>query len=489
MSAWIGAVLLVAGFFSLIQLLGLIKKGGNVVSVALDSLEVIGSPKLSDEEKESKLQSSSKKLFGLFFVLACGGAIAFLIPIGFLWLVDKTGLLSLSAVLDTTVSLPFIIVSTIAFCLVIYLKPRKPSNSNSQVNNYSKIDQTLHQIAFKTYNAQVGLADIEDRVFAKQLAHCQTHRPVFITALPRAGTTLLLECFASVPEFATHSYRDMPFVVTPCLWNSYSKIFQRSVESQERAHGDGMKISPDSPEALEEVLWKTFWPRHYKEDRIIPWDNDRNIGFDAFFRSHLCKIKLLRHPKALGSTRYVSKNNANIARTGVLNSLFPDSHTIIPFRDPLSHATSLQQQHINFLEIHNTDSFASEYMEAIGHYDFGKNLRPIDFDGWFDRRQSESTESITFWLEYWIASYRHLIQAKHDFLNFLNYDVLCSNPEKSLEAIATLVDVNDPKVLTSMASRIGSPRPKQIDRSALPKALLAEVNSVYDCLQELSFNR
>ncbi len=32
--------------------------------------------------------------------------------------------------------------------------------------------------------------------------------------------------------------------------------------------------------------------------------------------------------------------------------------------------------------MHARDPFARRYMEAIGHYDFGANLRPIDFDGW-----------------------------------------------------------------------------------------------------------
>ena len=94
---------------------------------------------------------------------------------------------------------------------------------------------------------------------SKELASYSNERPVFITALPRAGTPLLLECFASVPEFASHCYRDMPFVPIPCLWNRFSSNFQQAMESQERAHGDGMQIIPDSPEALEEVSWKIFF--------------------------------------------------------------------------------------------------------------------------------------------------------------------------------------------------------------------------------------
>jgi hypothetical protein len=137
---------------------------------------------------------------------------------------------------------------------------------------------------------------------------------------------------------------------------------------------------------LEEVIWLTFWKNHYKTDRIIPWEFEQNKAFDDYFRSHMSKIIFLRRPKLAGFARYISKNNANIARTSVLRRLFPDSEIVVSFRNPLHHAKSLLQQHLNFLSIHETDAFAAEYMKSIGHYDFGKNLCPIDFDGWFNRR-------------------------------------------------------------------------------------------------------
>ena len=179
------------------------------------------------------------------------------------------------------------------FCI---LKPNQKSDT-VQTSSYSPLDRTLHQVAFNTYHAQVSLADFEDRLFSKQLVNCKNERPVFITALPRAGTTLLLECCASSPEFAAHCYRDLPFVMIPCLWNRFSQIFQRQVKSTERAHGDGMQINPDSHEALEEVVWKTFWQRHYHRDRLIPWEYEENENFKQFFDAHLRKIIWLRRQK------------------------------------------------------------------------------------------------------------------------------------------------------------------------------------------------
>ena len=487
MSQWVGAIILVAGFVILIQLLSVIKKSRNVVRIALHSLKIIGSSRLSDEQKESKLQKNSKRLFGLFFVLAFSSAIALFIPLGILWLGDYLGLISLSAVLATTISPVFIFASTILMVALIFLKSRNNRNSKAtKTGSYSPVDQTLHQIAFNTYNAQVSLANLEDRLCDRQLAHCKNEKPVFITALPRAGTTLLLECCANSPEFAAHCYRDMPFVMIPYLWNRFSQTFQRQIRSTERAHGDGIQISPDSYEALEEIVWKTFWQRHYHRDRLIPWDYEENVEFKQFFDSHLRKIILLRRQNSKGMTRYVSKNNANIARIKILRQLYPNATIIIPFRDPLHHASSLLQQHLNFLQIHQEDRFASKYMEAIGHYDFGQNLRPIDFDGWYDQRSSRDPKSLAFWLEYWLASYKHLLQSDAKEINFFDYDKLCQNPQHELRSLVEVLESSNPEALISASSQIRQPRLRKINSGDLPSPLIQEVNSIYAELTHIS---
>lgn len=355
------------------------------------------------------------------------------------------------------------------------------------MTRYSVLDRVLHRLAFKTYAAQISFADIEDKVYAKQLALCKIDRPVFITALPRAGTTLLLECCASLQEFASHCYRDMPFVLIPCLWNRFSATFRQTDESLERAHGDGILINFDSPEALEEVLWKTFWRRHYRNDRIITWQGEDNIEFEEFFRNHMRKIIFLRRGKDEPAARYVSKNNLNIARTAMLHRLFPDTVIIVPFRQPLQHATSLLKQHRNFLRIHKEDSFASEYMRAIGHYDFGENLCPIDFAGWFDERKSKYSDSLAFWLEYWIASYKYLLTENAGFLHFLSYEEFCDNPEHGLQLFADVIESRNPDALLSQASGIRRVKLWEVDITTIPTSLIQEADHIYARLRELSF--
>jgi len=488
MIRWIGAAFLVVGLVVLARMFGLVQKSGDVVTASRRSLGVIRSPSLSDEEKEAALKSDAGQLFRLFFILAFGGAGAVLLPVGVLWLCDQLGLLSLASVYDTVLSPAFLIVS----CLVAIPALFMGSNRVPETTSYSSMDRALHYLAFKTGAAQVSVADIEDKLFAGQLAPFRADRPVFITALPRAGTTLLLECCAGMREFAAHCYRDMPFVLIPCLWSRFSAAFQQNVETRERAHGDGMIIGLDSPEALEEVLWKAFWRRQYRSDRIIPWKDgevDEFNEFNEFFRSHMRKIILLRRGNLPGAgVRYLSKNNLNIARPEMLHRLFPDSVIVVPFRHPLHHATSMLEQHRNFSRIHEEDPFASDYMRAIGHFDFGKNLRPIDFDGWFDGRESRDFDSLAFWLEYWVVGYRCLLTEHADILHLISYEDLCADPGRGLQVVADVIGSRDPDELLSAAAGIRSPRPRDVDTRAVPESLLREADRVYASLKAAALN-
>ena len=140
----------------------------------------------------------------------------------------------------------------------------------TEADRYSWSDRVLHKLAFSGIGLQKALADIEDSMFAARFADVSVEAPVFVTSLPRAGTTLLLDVLNTLPNVATHTYRHMPFVLCPILWNQISSGLRKEAVSMERAHGDGVMVSVDSPEAFEEVLWKAFWPAKYNTDRITP---------------------------------------------------------------------------------------------------------------------------------------------------------------------------------------------------------------------------
>lgn len=468
----------------LLKMFGLIDRSKEVISVTRHSINIVGNADLTDEEKEKALQGDAKQLFGLSFIILLGGAAAVFLPIALLWIAEFKGVLILSEVWQVAMSPIFLLSSTvISFPVLFILSRRAPAKTS-----YSFLDRVLHRIAFSTNMAQIGISDMEDQMFASQIKTANCDRPVFITALPRAGTTLLLESLAQLNEFASHCYRDMPFVLTPCLWNRFSSMFRQSGETKERAHGDGMLVNIDSPEALEEVVWKAFWKKQYQKDRILPWPELKDEEFVEFFQNHLKKIIILRRPKTIASTRYISKNNLNIARIPLIKRIFPQAVLVIPFRDPLHHASSLLEQHRNFLHIHAEDRFASNYMRAIGHFDFGVHLRPIDFDEWLDQSRFQDPQGLTFWLEYWVACYRHLLDQADDNVHFFNYQRLCENPEDGLTVLSELTQVRDMPSLLKIASTIRPARKRNIDVSSVPLKLLKTTEVIFEELKNVSRN-
>ena len=355
----------------------------------------------------------------------------------------------------------------------------------SAVNSYSASDRLLHNSAFKSWSLMTSLSGIESRIYKKSLCRIEITKPVFVTALPRAGTTLLLELCVETREFASHTYRDMPFLLTPLFWDRFSGMFKRSDVAKERAHGDGMMISVDSPEAFEEIIWKGYWPSRYLRDRIVPCTEPDFPEFEDFFRDHMCKIIMLRGRDASRQHRYISKNNLNIARIGYIKKVFPDSIIVVPFRAPLQHASSMLRQHRNFTKIHEQDPFSSKYMQDIGHFDFGENLRPVDFDGWVSSEQTSDPDTLLFWVRYWIKAYRYLLSNATDHAHFFPYDDFCESPGDKLRDLGELLEINDIDSLMRQADRITAPQPYDIDVGSIPSDILHQAETLFEELLSL----
>ena len=342
-------------------------------------------------------------------------------------------------------------------------------------DRYSRADRILHRLAFSSIAVQKALADIEDRIHAARLAAVEISRPVFIASLPRAGTTLLLELLFSLDQFAAHTYRQMPFLLTPMLWYSVSRRYRASPTVLDRAHGDGMTIDHDSAEAFEEVLWHAFWPEKYLKDRIVPWeadDTDAEGEFERFMKNHIRKLIAIKEERKPHEVRYLSKNNANISRIPTITRLFPDAVVVVPFRHPVDQAHSLRRQHRHFREIHAREAFARRYMEDIGHFDFGENFRPIDFGHWLDQASVERTCRLNFWLQYWCAAFEHLLSRPCANAVFVSYDRCCATPVTVLRQLGERIRMGGTDSLTSKADRFRAPRRYAADAAGVDRILL-----------------
>ena len=341
---------------------------------------------------------------------------------------------------------------------------------------YSRLDRALHNLAFSSSILDNILEDIEKLLYAKTWQNAAANNPVFITSLPRAGTTIILEVLHRLPGLATHTYRDMPFLFTPVLWNRLSAGIRKKSVLRERAHGDGLEINEDSPEAFEEALWRKYFPNHYTDQGINLW-NTTSSQFTDYFHQHMQKIVSLRCVHGL-NCRYLSKNNCNIARINAINAMFPNSSVIVPLRNPVEHAISLWRQHNNFLELHAHDDFVRKYMADIGHYEFGVLHRPIQFPGIGSLIHGLDPESLNYWIAYWIAAYEYLAEQNNIIL--LSYEDLCQYPYQSINTLCQHIELKvTAEEISAAASIIKSSPPGRRSKYNCDQALTERANNLY----------
>lgn len=285
----------------------------------------------------------------------------------------------------------------------------------------------------------IGLGNMETRALADEIAPVAIEAPVYVTGLARAGTTIALEILASHPDVATHLYRDFPPVFTPYWWNWFVERSRKAPAApQERAHKDGIMITPDSPEAREEVIWMAFFETLHDPalSNVLDGDTD-NPAFEAFYRDHIRKLLAARDRK-----RYLSKGNYNVTRIAYLHKLFPDARFVIPVRDPVWHIASLMKQHRLFSEGERGNDRALEYMRRVGHFEFGLDLRPINCGDSAKVHEIqalwEAGEDVRGWARYWAMVYGHVAEvldenpALREAAMVLRYEDLCDRPEETM---------------------------------------------------------
>ena len=365
-----------------------------------------------------------------------------------------------------------------------------PGDGAGLAGNYSTLDRLLHRLAFAHPKVQQLLSDVENDLFRKRLEKTSIDRPVFITGLPRAGTTLMLEMLFATGEFSSYTYRQMPFVLAPLLWQRITSKSRKQAIEQERAHGDGMAISVDSPEAFEEILWKnrladTIFENGYQRPLSF---SDLGDDFRNAFTQLVRKMVALAEGEHAGqespaaTIRYLSKNNANLARLDALDGMFPQSTVLLCFRHPRTHVASLTKQHDRFQKLHQDDAFSRQYMAWTAHHDFGANFIPISFNGKPPKQPASADHR--FWLQYWVDAYRHVLKHAGRNVQFISYEALLDNPQHSLEHTARRLELRAPERLVSQAEKLRAGGSEQLDLESIDSALASEASAVYAALME-----
>ena len=118
-------------------------------------------------------------------------------------------------------------------------------------------------------------------------------------------------------------------------------------------------------------------------------------------------------------------------------------------------------------------------MHNTGHFDFGKNLRPVDFNGWLSKRPQEDPGTIAFWLQYWLNTYRYLINCSNDRVRFFSFDALCSDPKRGLEKLGWILNLKDSGKLIKSVDRIDTPSVYTVEPDDVASDTLDQAQGLY----------
>jgi hypothetical protein len=234
------------------------------------------------------------------------------------------------------------------------------------------------------------------------------------------------------------------------------------------------------------MLWHARYPAQYRADRIMPWTDCGDPDLVQALTGHMRKVIALRRRAPGAAARYLSKNNGNIARLECLHRGWPDATIIVAVREPLQHAASLLRQHTRFLELHAGDDFARAYMKGICHFDFGDNLRPIDFGGWLATAVHPDARTLGFWLEYWVAAYEHILAHRPAQVQMLSFDALCASPSEGLRWLADVLDLDggDRARLEARRADVRVAPAHAADLTGMAPAVVARATAIYQALLE-----
>jgi hypothetical protein len=302
------------------------------------------------------------------------------------------------------------------------------------MKDYSFIQRFLHELVLGKKFINKSLFELEKIIYLKNL-DIKNQPHIFVTGLPRSGTTILLNFIFSSNQFASLKYRNMPFIFSP----NFSKLFnKKNTLKKERFHADGITYNIDSPEAFDEVFF----------------NNDKEFVKNELL--NFLQLILLSENKF----QYLSKNNLNYKRIDLINSILPNSIFLIPIREPLQHSYSLLNQHLHFSQLQKKDDFIRRYMNYLHHNEFGLNHKP-----WNKPINFNDLNEINYWLEQWSLFYNNIYKSYQSYDNcfFVIYE-----------------ELTKPNYIKRLLEKINLDKVKNLNLSYFKNSNRKEININYD---------
>jgi hypothetical protein len=288
---------------------------------------------------------------------------------------------------------------------------------------------------------------IGDKVRAKRV-----DRPIYVTGMARAGTTVTLEMLSNHPDIASHRYLHMVMPYAPHWFQDFADATPIMLSPTERVHQDELMVNRNSPEAVEEIFWQRYFPDTTDELRtnMLTAKTSRPY-FERFYREHINKLVYNQHAK-----RYLAKNNYNISRLEYILKMFPDAKFLLVIRNPFTHIASLAKQDVILGRLEARDPRLMDWTKVIGHREFGSAKFCINVDNTETVRRIRSlwkskTHYVEGWALYWSAIYASAFERLKNSKRLSNatlmvkYEDLCMNPAKTIDAIIDHVEVDRKK--------------------------------------------
>ena len=304
--------------------------------------------------------------------------------------------------------------------LLPFLYPKKKQSA------YSPMAQLFHRLILNHYHLGKALLKRQIKGIEHPVQADQT-TAVLITGLARAGTTALTRALTDRGPFASLDYSNMPVLLAPRLWSKFYK--PKKKEDKERAHGDGIKVGLASVEALEEYFFKVTTNDRFISDtglHLHEISAEENDLYRRYTKS-LCNVGQV----------YLAKNNNAVLRLKSMLPLNPDMTVFVLVRDPLQHAFSLMKQHQKFEKEQTADPFILEYMNWLGHHEFGLGQLPFNLSG--SAPQQTDRGQLNYWLERWIDYYNYAKTISN--IQFIAYEDFVARPKEVLERISTATGI------------------------------------------------
>lgn len=338
-----------------------------------------------------------------------------------------------------------------------------------KTSDYSELSQLLHRLILDNFNISERLFRWEQNRM-KKVGLASRKEFVIVTGLARAGTTSLMLNLSKIEGFASLSYANMPFLTAPNLWK---KIYRpKSKRLKERSHQDGIKIGLDSNEALEEYFFKMRANDAFIQDNAL-------VGYAPSANDYKAYLDYQSVVKGDNHKVYLAKNNNFILRYHALRQLNDSFVMVVLFRDPITHAASLLDKHLYYSKAQKEDPFILEYMNWLGHHEFGLNQKPFVFEK-ENRFTHYKKDTLDYWLYSWINYYKKALEMQHANTVFVNYSEYCTKPNDVLSNILEKVGM---KINLSTIDGFQNRRKSELPTNA---ALLQEANDVFKRLIEIS---